>query len=103
VGQAKPMVGHFNYLQEGTDKVSIARTREETAKVFGGGTGIQIEKPDYLTPEGAIQRYVYIVGWKATGGWQFYAQTFDHIGAGKAGRILKRVRAPEHLQHVHAF
>jgi hypothetical protein len=103
VGPAKPMVGHFNYLKDDSDKVSKKKTRAETAKVFGGGTGIQIEKPDYLTPEGAIQRYVYIIGWKATGGWRFFAQTFDHVGAGKTGRILKRARAPEHLQYVHAF
>jgi hypothetical protein len=103
VGPNNPRVGHFNYLKEGTDKVSKKRTRAEVAKEFGGSTGAQIEKPDYLTPEGVIQRYVYIVGWKGAAGWRFVAQTLDHVGAGKTGRILRRVRAPEQLQFVHTF
>jgi hypothetical protein len=95
-----PTVGHFNYLVKDTDKVSPERTARHVEKHFGGQTGALLNKADYLTPDGAIQRYSYIVGWRTNHNWEFVAQYIDHVGAGK-GRILKRETLPTTLQFVH--
>lgn len=95
-----PTVGHFNYLKKGTDKVSSTKTAQHVHDQFGGNTGALLTKADYLTPDGVIQRYSYIVGWRKHHAWEFVAQYIDHVGAGK-GRLLQRESLPQTLQFVH--
>jgi hypothetical protein len=95
-----PTVGHFNYLEDGTDKVSPKKTAEHVHEQFGGSQGALLTKSDYLTPEDVIQRYSYIVGWRKHHAWEFVAQYIDHVGAGR-GRILKRKALPQSLQFIH--
>jgi hypothetical protein len=96
----KPTVGHFNYLKDDTDKVSRKKTAQHVKDQFGGQTGALLTKADYLTPDGVIQRYSYIVGWRKNHSWEFVAQYIDHVGAGK-GRLLKRETVPQTLKFVH--
>lgn len=98
IGGAQPKVGHFNYLRPNTDTVSRTRTRQAVTNEFGADRpDAYLKKSMYPTPGNAVQRYVFIVGFR-TGGqhWRFLAQYLDYVGPARhgGGRLFERRTAP---------
>jgi hypothetical protein len=85
-------------LRPGTNTVSRSRTRAHVTAQFGAPRpDAYLKKSMYPTPADAVQRYVFIVGFR-TGGqhWRFLAQHLDYVGpaVGGTGRRFERRTAP---------